>query len=151
MMSLLYQYEGTLVGLGYKAQQHGNPISSRELLEHARWMIQEMLSHLEKWPDRKLNRWLGFVQGILNITAVYSISQLRNQTRPLYPDWKHFKGGLYTFLGFGRNTETKEPVAVYHPKGEPSNILVRPARMWLEEVTWPDGVTRGRFVAANEV
>ena len=63
-------------------------------LGHALWMLHEMREDLEGYgyetedaaSDRtwdKFNRWLGFVQGVLWINGVYTIDEMRDQTRPL--------------------------------------------------------------------
>ncbi len=48
-------------------------------LSHARWMLDNM-------PDRqaepeKFHRWLGFVQGVMWESGIYTIDQFREQTR----------------------------------------------------------------------
>ncbi len=53
--------------------------SVRDVLCHIRWMLEHM-------PDRdtdpeKFSRWLGFVQCSLWVTGIYTLDQLRSQTR----------------------------------------------------------------------
>lgn len=82
--------------------------------------------------------------------------------------FRHFKGTLYHVVLVGRSSETEEPMVVYgrHPtgllgaEGEPRGHLaslgnplqwwVRPERMFEEEVTWPDGAVRSRFVRETQ-
>lgn len=60
--------------------------------------------------------------------------------------YRHFKGGLYIFLGYARHSETKEEMVVYItvPTKE---VWVRPKALWEEIVRWPDGQMRPRFIA----
>ena len=65
-------------------------------LEHALWMLHEMRTMLHNahavWSDPewdlgdtvdgdKINRWLGFVQGVLWTTGVYTIDDMRDHNR----------------------------------------------------------------------
>ena len=58
---------------------------------------------------------------------------------------RHFKGGLYNYLGRGNHSETMEPLDFYQSMSNGS-LWGRPARMWDEKVKWPDGNMRPRFV-----
>ncbi len=49
-----------------------------EAARHCKWMLGEMERHAAEWPEDKLNRWLGFVQGALWMLGVYTIDDLRN-------------------------------------------------------------------------
>jgi hypothetical protein len=75
--------------------------------------------------------------------------------------YRHFKGTVYTVVLVARHSENEEPMVVYHrsrfPDLRDESVLpldhfqagewwVRPARMFEEEVCWPDGVRRPRFV-----
>jgi hypothetical protein len=62
--------------------------------------------------------------------------------------YQHFKGGHYTVLMIASDSETKEPVVVY--EGITGSIWVRPLVMFTEEVVWPDGVKRPRFVRVGD-
>jgi len=63
--------------------------SATQELGHLRWMLQQMLNstdpHLnEKFKqERIVNRWLGFIQGVLYSNQIMSIKQLRDQSRGL--------------------------------------------------------------------
>ena len=47
-------------------------------LEHVRWMLSEMLNMTDAG---KLNRWLGFVQGALWCSRVFTVDELRTHVR----------------------------------------------------------------------
>lgn len=64
--------------------------------------------------------------------------------------YRHSKGGLYRLIGRGRHSETQDQVVIYQSV-ETNYLWVRPAAMWVEEVVWPDGVTRPRFVPEGTV
>lgn len=55
---------------------------------HLRWMIREVLTRAsqEEWSERKVCRWLGFIQGSLWATRKMGILTLRDQCRDLYSD-----------------------------------------------------------------
>lgn len=59
--------------------------------------------------------------------------------------YRHSKGNLYCLVGRGTHSETHEPMVIYQ-EADTEALWVRPARMWDEEVTWPDGQKRPRFV-----
>jgi len=46
-------------------------------LAHAHWMCLEVL----RIEPEKVNRWLGFIQGVLWCEGEFTIDQLRDQTR----------------------------------------------------------------------
>ncbi|MCW2957605.1 MAG: hypothetical protein JWP18_408 [Solirubrobacterales bacterium] len=67
--------------------------------------------------------------------------------------WQHSKGQLYLVLGVGRFDEDDDVVVIYvrlypRPGGQP--ISVRRQSVFLEEIEWPDGVRRPRFVFVGE-
>jgi len=59
--------------------------------DHLLWMIDHMLMDLDpgmltvqevdRWPEDKLHRWIGFVQGVLWTSGTYTIDELRQQSR----------------------------------------------------------------------
>jgi hypothetical protein len=55
-------------------------------MSHARWMIHQIQDRAmeEEWSDRKINRWLGFIQGVMWSTKTRGILQLRDESRDLY-------------------------------------------------------------------
>jgi hypothetical protein len=63
--------------------------------------------------------------------------------------YDHFKGTRYVCVCRALDSETQELMIVYTVAGS-SNYWVRPAKMFTEEVTWPDGVQRPRFVLVDD-
>lgn len=62
------------VGPAQKVDQRAKGFDSAEKLRHLRWM----LSAIPGLPNAvKAERWLGFVQGVLFATGVFSIDELR--------------------------------------------------------------------------
>lgn len=57
--------------------------SAPELLEHARWMCDEIIMLIGKYDEHveKIMRWLGFVQGVLWSTGTYTIDQMKDDNR----------------------------------------------------------------------
>lgn len=52
--------------------------------QHLLWMLNQMDAMAEDpgpEDDDKLNRWLGFVQGVLWSTGIFTLTELRAQTR----------------------------------------------------------------------
>ena len=63
--------------------------------------------------------------------------------------YRHFKGNEYEVLGVARHSETEEEMVVYRALYGEGGLWVRPAAMWLENVT-RDGVTQPRFTYIGE-
>jgi hypothetical protein len=59
-----------------KAKEHGDD------LEHCLWMLEKMNTFGKRDLD-KLNRWIGFVQGILYREKIFTIDQMRNHVREI--------------------------------------------------------------------
>ncbi len=59
--------------------------------------------------------------------------------------YRHYKGNLYRVIGMARHSETLEDMVVYEAMYGEGGLWVRPARMWQEEVTLPDGRRVLRF------
>lgn len=61
----------------------------------------------------------------------------------------HYKGGFYQCLGIGEHTETGERLVVYISLSSEMpgpRIRCRPEVMFIEEVQWPSGETKPRFL-----
>jgi hypothetical protein len=72
----------------------------------------------------------------------------RSCPRPRTADSRsHFKGTHYLVVCRGWDAKTIEARIAYQAV-QGGGIWVRPERMFLEEVVWPDGVRRTRFVTA---
>jgi hypothetical protein len=48
--------------------------------------------------------------------------------------YRHFKGGIYRFIGIARHSETLEEMVVYQSVSEAGQIWVRPKDMFYEEI-----------------
>lgn len=59
-------------------------------------------------------------------------------------DYRHFKGDLYVVICIAKDSETEERMIVYTK--ESPIYWVRSEKNFEEEVEWPDGVRRPRFV-----
>lgn len=59
--------------------------------------------------------------------------------------YRHYKGLEYRVLGLARHSETLEPLVVYQPLYDGHGWWVRPAAMFAEDVTLPDGTRTPRF------
>lgn len=63
--------------------------------------------------------------------------------------WRHFKGNRYEVVGIAKHSETLEPVVVYRALYGEGGLWIRPAHMWLEQVT-REGETFSRFTYEGE-
>jgi hypothetical protein len=63
--------------------------------------------------------------------------------------YQHFKGGRYYVLMVAKHSETQEPLVVYVSLTS-GDVFARPLAMWTEEVLWPGGEKRSRFVPEDE-
>ncbi|EKD47348.1 MAG: protein of unknown function DUF1653 [uncultured bacterium] len=58
--------------------------------------------------------------------------------------YRHYKGHEYDVIGVARHSETLEELVVYCLLSDPTEIWVRPLKMFFETVE-VDGVTKQRF------
>ncbi|MBR5109080.1 MAG: DUF1653 domain-containing protein [Clostridia bacterium] len=61
--------------------------------------------------------------------------------------YRHYKGNRYEVLDLALHSETLEPMVIYRALYGPGEIWTRPASMWSEAVTLPDGSQTKRFAA----
>lgn len=54
---------------------------SKEVSEHCAWMLSQMKQMAENGETDKLDRWLGFVQGLLWSYHFYSIDEMQEHNR----------------------------------------------------------------------
>jgi hypothetical protein len=64
--------------------------------------------------------------------------------------YRHYKGNLYEVVGVARHSETLDELVVYRALYDSAEfgthaLWVRPASMFFEIVTLPDGTTVPRF------
>lgn len=66
----------------------GNCGSALKGLAHVRWMCQEIRVMIDRGESEdKINRWFGFIQGVLYADGIYSINEMRDHNRqPLTVD-----------------------------------------------------------------
>lgn len=50
---------------------------------HVAWMLDEIVIHFEDWPLAKLNRWLGYCQGVLACHDVIDIDEEIERVRKM--------------------------------------------------------------------
>jgi hypothetical protein len=59
--------------------------------------------------------------------------------------YRHYKGKDYRVLGLAHHSETEEALVVYQLLYDDFSLWVRPAKMFVETVTMPDGAVKPRF------
>lgn len=61
-------------------------------------------------------------------------------------NYLHYKGGSYTKLLECQNSENRDETLVVYVSHSFGTIWCRPKQMFEENVTWPDGEVRPRFI-----
>lgn len=87
VIKLLKEYDEFLATFGIPATKVPDRAAGvSPAVGHLRWMIAEMLVRAPKdgWSDRKVNRWLGFIQGTMWAFGFKGIVGLRDDSRHLY-------------------------------------------------------------------
>ena len=84
--SVAQHYSEKFIDLGVPLVKHtptpGVCPDTRQTQSHAHWMCLEIPGLLETDNGfEKANRWLGFVQGVLWVSGVYSIDDMRDDNR----------------------------------------------------------------------
>ncbi len=64
--------------------------------------------------------------------------------------YRHYKGFTVTLLYVARNSEDRDQELAVYVSHLRQQVWVRPWAMFNEEVEWPDGVRRPRFLAISE-
>lgn len=64
--------------------------------------------------------------------------------------YRHYRGGTYTLLYVARNSEQRDQEMAVYVSHLRKQVWVRPWAMFNEEVQWPDGARRPRFVPISE-
>lgn len=79
MAALFQRYIGVITESG--AEFKGNPerMSSKALLA----LCNEAITNFEAYPFDKINRWLGFTQGVLAMMGLIDVDEEREFSRPL--------------------------------------------------------------------
>jgi hypothetical protein len=60
--------------------------------------------------------------------------------------YRHYRGGTYTLLCLAENSENRSETMAVYVSHLTRKVLVRPWSMFREDVVWPDGQRRPRFV-----
>lgn len=55
-----------------------HPGTYEEILAHCNWMLDEMEEYLEDGRLEKVNRWLGWVQGVFFVCGIFTLDELRS-------------------------------------------------------------------------
>lgn len=63
--------------------------------------------------------------------------------------YRHYKGGTYTLLMIGRNSEDSDELVAIYVSHATQQVWIRPWEIFVELVIWPDGVIRPRFTEWN--
>ncbi len=93
---MLARYVATLSELGcepiaypdLEARVEVNIVHSdtkREVLDHAMWMCEETATLIRSGRWAKAHRWIGMIQALLFDAGVYSISDLKDHNRDIWP------------------------------------------------------------------
>lgn len=77
-------------------------------------------------------------------------TKLRGFAHSSLQSYRHYKGHAVTLLYVARNSEQRDQELAVYVSHLRQQVWVRPWAMFHEEVTWPDGVRRPRFVAISE-
>ncbi len=79
----LYRRTFTLAGIPATSQPHGIiSLDRRAILAHCHAMLDRMEQFVAEGRMEKAFRWLGFVQGCLWSTGVFSVGQLKDHNKP---------------------------------------------------------------------
>lgn len=67
-----------------KQKSHLNsfPTSDKDFLAHCHGMLDEMEAFIQEGRMDKVFRWLGFIQGCLWTSGIYTIEEVKNHNRP---------------------------------------------------------------------
>lgn len=78
-----------IIGLQSHVESKGEPryLDQAEVSkENLAWMLNKLMADLDGLPSDKVNRWIGFVQGVLAAQGYMSVKEERDRTRPLFHD-----------------------------------------------------------------
>jgi len=65
-----------------RSQRNTIPKSDNDFLAHCYGMFDEMEAFLKEGRMDKVFRWLGFIQGCLWRSGIYTVEELKNHNRP---------------------------------------------------------------------
>jgi hypothetical protein len=114
---LLERYESELHALGIAPERVPDGVQGPSCaLGHARWMVAKLLrdAEAEGWSERKVCRWLGFVQATMWAYGTTGIRRLRDDSRHLYPDPSPLSMTPAEFLALAWRYRTSDRWDVFH-------------------------------------
>jgi len=84
---IIKSYRGYFISKGIKKKEfpHGAILFSSQddkSLEHCHSMLDKMEEFIKEERFPKLNRWLGFIQGVLWRNGIATMNNLKNTNRP---------------------------------------------------------------------
>jgi hypothetical protein len=76
-------------GIGKIDYPHGDILDdARHSLEHCHGMLDRMDEFIKEKRFPKLNRWLGFIQGVLWTNGLVTMTDLKNTNKPDNEEYK---------------------------------------------------------------
>lgn len=84
ILEVVNRYDQLLRDAGYMPIEHSHeqhPISVRAQLNHVRSMVPRMRQMLNDGHSDKVNRWLGWVQGVLWSCGIKTLAEERDDNR----------------------------------------------------------------------
>lgn len=73
LQTVMTLYKKTLIGVP--------SIRNGTALQHVNWMLDNMCDNLPTLDMEKAARWLGFIQGVLWVSNVFTIDEMRDHNR----------------------------------------------------------------------
>ena len=79
----IYRKKFEELGVSKKEFPHNLlPESDHDFLAHCHMMLDQMEIFVQEGRMDKVFRWLGFIQGCLWKTGIYTIEEMKNHNRP---------------------------------------------------------------------
>lgn len=82
MVSLFERYHTMILATGH--DWPGTPDNPKVSADNVLTLCEEVIKNAKNYPYDKLNRWLGFVQGVLACNDIIYVDRERDYTRPLF-------------------------------------------------------------------
>ncbi len=83
-IALVDLYRAELARRGVESREMNTacrPASTEIILAHCLWMLSCMPAFIDEGKLDKFDRWLGYVQGCFACCCIFTINQMRDQTR----------------------------------------------------------------------
>lgn len=81
IQTVVNQYFSELHSRGCVPSRGDTGLGEDNNLDHVMWMCTEIPRHLDAGKIEKAHRWLGFIQGVLWASEVYTIENMRIHNR----------------------------------------------------------------------